>query len=425
MHKSEKTIMHRAQLTKLPIMLVLFAVSCRWLSENLPPMRLIILEAGFVTLIVWWVGSTALIRRRHDIGDNLPGEWFSNSLIGFWMIAAYTVAAFWMAMPYADPAQQLLAVLTAQLPISAAAMGTLKRPEDGARSWFGTCVPLIIPVGITAYFGYFGGTYAAPIIILLSLFCGLQLLVRELLQAAVTRAWYAEAEATAQRDARTIFLASASHDIGQPLHSARLFFDQAVRGTDPARRAAAVARAEAAFDTVEHQLEQINSYLRLQSKNAVPRMQSVAIGPLLAGIASRAEALSSHAGPAIRLVESSLHAHADPALLDRALFNLIDNAHRHAKASRLLIGARSQRNRIRLWVIDDGIGVARCDVPRLFADYVRGSDHGDEQRGGFGLGLASVRQIAALQGGYAGIETKWRRGSAFYIDLAAEMSRNE
>jgi signal transduction histidine kinase len=48
---------------------------------------------------------------------------------------------------------------------------------------------------------------------------------------------------------------------------------------------------------------------------------------------------------------------------------------------------------------------------------VQGSDHGDEVRGGFGLGLASARRMAQLMGGAVGLDRKWRRGSAFWLEL--------
>jgi signal transduction histidine kinase len=63
--------------------------------------------------------------------------------------------------------------------------------------------------------------------------------------------------------------------------------------------------------------------------------------------------------------------------------------------------------------------VAAADQPTLFEDYVQGSNHGDEIRGGFGLGLASARRMAELMGGQVGLEGKWLAGSAFWLELRA------
>ncbi|HEX7945954.1 MAG TPA: ATP-binding protein, partial [Phenylobacterium sp.] len=125
------------------------------------------------------------------------------------------------------------------------------------------------------------------------------------------------------------------------------------------------------------------------------------------------------AGVDIIALTSRLSARADPELVERALGNLVANAIRHAKARRLLIGARRRGGRVRLWVIDDGVGIGEVDAVRLFQDFAQGSDHGDEIRGGFGLGLASARRMAGLMGGAVGLERQWRGGSAFWLELPA------
>ncbi len=412
--------MQRIQLAIVPAILAFLFIAYRWLGPQVPPARLRVLEIACALVVIVRIGSVIVIRRWRKPGSDLPGDWHANSVAGFWLVAAVVIAVLWTAMPYATDAQQLLAVLMAQVPVAVAAMGTVKRPTDGVRGWPSSYIPIVIPAGIIGYFVYYGGTYAVAIIVVMAINSALQLLLRNVLQAAVTRAWRSEAEAAAQRDARTRFLASASHDLGQSLHSARLFFDQVVRGTDPARRATAAHHAETAFDSVERQLDQMNTYMRLDVGQVVPKLAGVAVGPLLAGVAARAAIVSSPTGPVVSVVASRLRVRADPDLLDRALNNLAENAIRHAKATRLLIGARSHGRRVRLWVIDNGVGIAVADRAIVFDDYVRGSDHGDEQRGGFGLGLASVRRVAALMDGSVGIDPCWRRGAAFYIDLPAE-----
>ena len=130
-------------------------------------------------------------------------------------------------------------------------------------------------------------------------------------------------------------------------------------------------------------------------------------------------------GTDIVAMPGRVEAMADPALVERVLGNLVGNAIRHAKARRVLVGARRRADRVRVWVIDDGVGVAETDAPRLFEDFVQGSDHGDEIRGGFGLGLASARRMAALMAGAVGLEPKWTKGSAFWLELPVPAAKAE
>jgi len=227
----------------------------------------------------------------------------------------------------------------------------------------------------------------------------------------------ARTEAEMQRDAKGRFLASASHDLGQPLQSARLFFDQVVRGTDPALRASAVMHTEAAFSLIERRLRQMIEHLRLESADNAATLVEMELGSSIARTASLAEAMAAQKGIAIHALPSGLRAIGDVELLERALLNLIDNGLRHAQGKRLLVGARRWGSSVRIWVIDDGVGIAQQDIASLFEAYFQGSDHGDEVRGGFGLGLASVQRTMALMNGKAGLDPRWKRGAAFFLEL--------
>ncbi len=74
---------------------------------------------------------------------------------------------------------------------------------------------------------------------------------------------------------------------------------------------------------------------------------------------------------------------------------------------------------LRVWVLDDGQGVAASDAASIFHDYYRGQQASGLGVVGFGLGLSSVKRIAQLLGGDAGLDQGWNTGAAFYVDLAA------
>jgi signal transduction histidine kinase len=285
---------------------------------------------------------------------------------------------------------------------------------------------LALPASMALWFVLHWQRFSVAVIAFAFAYSFVILALRQFLQRALDRAYDARqaAEAAlrqvaAERDAKTRFLTSASHDLGQPLQAARLFFDQAMRGRTPAQRRAAAAKVTWAFDATEHLLRQMLDHLKLESGAVSPHMARVALGPLIARIAEMNEPAARLAVVELVALPSRLWAQADEALAERALGNLVANAIRHAKARRVLVGARRAGARVRLWVIDDGVGVAEADAGRLFEDFVQGSDHGDEIRGGFGLGLASARRMAGLMDGAVGLERKWRSGSAFWLELPA------
>lgn len=221
----------------------------------------------------------------------------------------------------------------------------------------------------------------------------------------------------AERDAKTRFIAAASHDLQQPIQAASLFLDTALDARDAAVRDQAASGARRALRSTQALIEAMLDHLRLEAGAIAPQPIDVALDDVIAAVALDHAPAAGSAGIAIATVDSRIVATADPRLLQRALGNLVANAVRHSGGTRVLIGARLIGGAARLWVIDDGRGVAEADVERLFEDFVQGSDHGADNRGGFGLGLSSARHLAQLQGGALDLDRRWRGGSAFVISL--------
>lgn len=237
-------------------------------------------------------------------------------------------------------------------------------------------------------------------------------------KADLERALEAVAE---ERDAKTRFIAAASHDLGQPLQAASLFFDQTLRAPDPAQRDRAADGVRKAFASADQLISHMLNHLRLEADAVDPHLTRVALGPAMTRIAAQFGPAASAAGIGIRAMPTSRRIRLDRVLFERALGNLLGNAITHSGATRIVIGARQSRGRsgghIRIWVIDNGCGIARVDAGRIFDDYYRGSDSRAAVKSGFGLGLSSVRRIARLMDGNAGLDQRWLNGAAFFLEF--------
>ncbi len=227
----------------------------------------------------------------------------------------------------------------------------------------------------------------------------------------------AHAAVTAERDAKTRFMAAASHDLGQPLQAASLFFDQVVRARDEATRSRASQGVMRAFAAAEQLLSHMLNHLRLDADRVEPIAARVALGPLLQKVTDQFAPIAREAGMRIRLVDSGDVLLTDPALLERSIGNLVSNAIQHSGGKRVLVGVLRRGGRVRIWVIDDGSGIGRADAAHIFDDYYQGAESKGSAQRGFGLGLASVRRIAQLMSGEAGLDRRWVRGAAFFLDL--------
>lgn len=109
---------------------------------------------------------------------------------------------------------------------------------------------------------------------------------------------------------------------------------------------------------------------------------------------------------------------ADERRLERALFNLIENAENHGGgASRIVI--RSDADAVRIAVEDDGPGLDPNELDRIFERFARGST-GAGRAVGSGLGLAIAAENVGLQGGRIWAENTDGGGARFVIELPVE-----
>jgi len=355
--------------------------------------------------------ADARLRRRRHV-----------RLIG-WGGAAVIVVSSWLIGPYIDEADRLVAVIFQTGAVTMQVLGSIRRAPDRGRPDF---VPLAIPASTGLFYVVHWGPFSGAMIVFAITYAYVAITLRDVLQRAVDRAEAARlaaegalAQVAAERDAKTRFLTSASHDLGQPLQAARLFFDDVMDARSKPEREAAGRRVTWALESAQELLRRMLDHLKLEAGAIAPKLRAVPVGSMIARMAEMHEPSARLAGMDIIALTSRLSALADPELVERALGNLVANAIRHAKARRLLIGARRCGGRVRLWVIDDGVGIGEADAGRLFQDFVQGSDHGDQIRGGFGLGLASARRMAELMDGAVGLERKWPAGSAFWLELPA------
>ena len=129
--------------------------------------------------------------------------------------------------------------------------------------------------------------------------------------------------------------------------------------------------------------------------------------------------LSESKGVAIEVTcAPELEAVLNPALLQQALVNLLDNAVKYSETDGTIriTGGRSD-GEVFVSVCDEGSGIAQEHLPRLFERFYRVDKARSKDLGGTGLGLAIVKHIAELHGGRAVVESGLGIGSTFTLFL--------
>lgn len=241
---------------------------------------------------------------------------------------------------------------------------------------------------------------------------------RRAAEYATDRLRLALQEVSAERDAKTRFIAAVSHDLGQPLQAARLYNEQLSSGA-AAVRDLALSGLTRSIGMAQDMLRQMLYHMQLEADAVTPHHQSVDLKATAKGVADQYSALAHAAGIKLGVAGRHTTMITDEVLLQRALGNLIQNSINHSGGSKILIGCRSNRKKLHIWILDNGVGIATGEDDSIFQDYEQGSNSRSLTRGGFGLGLASVRRLARVLGGEAVLDRRWKHGAGFCLTFPA------
>jgi two-component system phosphate regulon sensor histidine kinase PhoR len=115
---------------------------------------------------------------------------------------------------------------------------------------------------------------------------------------------------------------------------------------------------------------------------------------------------------------AGLCAPINAALLEQAVVNLVDNAIKYSSPGQTVrVEAEREPGGIAVRVRDEGCGIAREHLPRIFERFYRVDRARSRRLGGTGLGLAIVKHIAQCHGGRATVQSTLGEGSTFAIHL--------
>jgi signal transduction histidine kinase len=128
----------------------------------------------------------------------------------------------------------------------------------------------------------------------------------------------------------------------------------------------------------------------------------------------------------IEIVEPLPPVAAEPAFLGQVITNLLTNAvkfHKEGQPARVRVSGERRGGRVRIWVEDQGIGIAPEHQAKIFGAFER--LHGQETYSGTGIGLAIVKTGVERMGGAVGVESSPGAGARFWIELAAARTAEE
>jgi len=227
-----------------------------------------------------------------------------------------------------------------------------------------------------------------------------------------------EKEAAERSDqAKTRFLASASHDLRQPTYALGLYLGALQkRPLDDASRNLVehISRALAAQGSLFDALLNIS---RLDAGIVQPNLQAFSLAGLLERIAEDCNVQAADKGLRLRVRAGAPFVTSDPALLERILRNLVENALRYTERGGVLIGWRRRGRRVRVEVWDSGPGIPAAERQKVFWEFHQLNNPERDRSKGLGLGLAIVQRTARLLDHPLALHSREGRGSVFMLSL--------
>ncbi len=209
------------------------------------------------------------------------------------------------------------------------------------------------------------------------------------------------------------FLASAAHDIRQPVHALGLYADWL--GTEPELVHELAPKIVESTKAVNQLFDSLFDLARLDSGKIRLNIDTVDVAKLLRDLELQYRPLCEAKGLQFRVRACHASAVTDPILLQRVVGNLISNAVKYTQQGGILLAARATRKGPSVEIWDTGVGIAPVHQREIFREFYKVPSAGTED--GFGLGLYIVGRLTHILGHPLSLQSRLGRGTVFRLAL--------
>ena len=221
-----------------------------------------------------------------------------------------------------------------------------------------------------------------------------------------------------ESQAKTKFLAAASHDIRQPIHALGLFLEVLARSSLTQFQQQALQNANTAFEASAEMLNTLLDFSRVEAGVVEAQQRAIYLQPILNKIESEMAPLAANKNLFYRSKDTEAVVTSDPALLELILRNLVSNAIRYTEKGGILIACRQRGAFASLEIWDTGIGIDSVHHDNIFKEFYQLGNTERDRKKGLGLGLAIVRGYTHMLKHNLRFNSVLGRGSVFKLELA-------
>lgn len=220
------------------------------------------------------------------------------------------------------------------------------------------------------------------------------------------------------------FLATASHDLRQPLQALALLnrtLRNFVKGPEASE---ALAQQEETIASMSRLLNALLDISKLDSGTIKPEITDFPISKLFGELRREFASLAEDKGLTLHVTESDDWVRTDSSLVEEVLRNLVSNAIKYTQKGSVRLESRRDATRVHFEVRDTGIGIPADQIGSIFDEFYQVGVSINSSREGYGLGLSIVHRIAVLLGLSVAVRSEPGCGSTFSFSVSLGEKEN-
>jgi len=210
------------------------------------------------------------------------------------------------------------------------------------------------------------------------------------------------------------FLASAAHDIRQPVHALGLYADWL--GSEPELVHEIAPKIVESTKAVNALFDSLFDLVRLDSGKIRLSIETIDLQELLHELELQYRPLAEAKGLDFRIRSTGGRVLSDGIFLRRIAGNLVSNAIKYTQRGGILFATRKRGGQLVLEVWDTGLGIAPVHQREIFREFYKVPGHAGTEDG-FGLGLYIVARLSQILGHPVALASKPGRGTMFRVTL--------
>lgn len=221
---------------------------------------------------------------------------------------------------------------------------------------------------------------------------------------------------------RREFVANVSHELRTPLSILRGYIEVLLDEPETPREELTriLSIMERHSKRLQRLVDDLLSLAQLESSRATLELSAVRVDELFNNLIRdwKEKLAAKNLKVIVDLTPEALTLHADGTRLEEVLYNLLDNAVKFSRENgEIYLRATPVGSEMVLSVSDNGLGIGKEHLSRIFERFYRADKARSRELGGTGLGLAIVKHIAQLHGGRVEAESEVGRGTTIRVVL--------